>query len=376
MAKTAREQELDRSTMMEGFVKQSSWQGAVITPLAQDVSVRKFFRLVNGDKTAILMDARPPLEDTAMFEFMRNKFDKIGLNVPEIYETDHDKGFVIMEDFGDERCYELVSSAKKTLDDMHATCVGTLVKKHAINLKEAKERCNLLVADDRKSVNKIYEACVDVLIHKYKADPEVALDQSVAYSDDYWLFRVEQFLLHYMPHVVGREPTEKERKKFLSLFKDAIANSHGLDDVLLHGDYGVQNIYYFKDTKSVGLIDFQDMTDARGNMMSSPAFDLVFLLQDVRTAVSDDLEQEMKQRFIDGVGFTQKQIEQFNKEYAIIGTAQAVKCLGLFARLSYVDKRDEYLKFLPNCLRSLNKNLSNPELKAIKAWFKKSKIEI
>ncbi len=342
MTKAALEQEIDRSTIMEGFIENSSWNGSKIVTLKQDVSVRKFFRLILGDKTAILMDARPPLEDTAMFEFMRNKFDKLGLSVPEIYETDHENGFVIMEDFGDVRCYELIT-------------------------------------ETRTDLNEVYSACIDTLAHKYFADPEIALEQSVAYSDDYWLFRIEQFLLHYMPQVVGREPTEDERNEFLNIFKKLIGNAHKLDNVLLHGDFGIQNLYYKPErgeVKSIAIIDFQDMTDARGNMMGSPAFDLAFLLQDVRTSVSDELEQEMKKSFIEKVNFSDEQIELFNSEYAIIATAQSVKCLGLFARLGYVDGRKEYLQFISNCILNLRRNLVNPELKELKAWFTKANVEI
>jgi len=328
-----------RAGKRQEFIATTKWADAKFEPLAQDVSVRTFFRLEKDGKKAILMDARPPLEDVSMFEFMRNKFDKIGLHVPEVYNIDTKNGFVIMEDFGDTRCSHLVTEKKEDL-------------------------------------NKLYSLFVDVLVHKFNADPKVALEGSVAYSDEYWLFRVEQFLLHYMPQVLKREVTEEQPEEFLNIFKELLAKSHKFDDVLLHGDYGVQNLYYFPEeqgVKSIGLIDFQDMTDARGNMMGSPAFDLVFLLQDVRVAIDPKLEELMLEKFIKDTNITD--VEAFTSEYSVIGTAQAVKCLGLFARLGYVDGREEYLKFIPNCMRNLRQNLSHPDLKGIKDWFTKNKIE-
>lgn len=329
-----------RSAQMRGFVDQTQFAGAPLIALRADASVRRFFRVVKDGKTAVLMDARPPLEDTAVFETMQRKLHTIGLTVPQVYACDHALGLVLMEDFGDERYFELITQKKE-------------------------------------SVDKLYALAVDVLVHKMKADPAIALAESVAYSDEYWLFRVEQFLLHYMPHVLKREATAGEREDFLGLFHDAITSAHNFDDVLLHGDYGAQNLYYMPErggVKSLGLIDFQDMTDARGNMMGSPAFDLVFLLQDVRMDLPAGLEAEMLKRFMDNTGIQDRTM--FEGEYSTIGTAQAVKCLGLFARLGHGQGRSEYLNFIPYCWRNLNNNLTHPSLKGIRDWFSKNNIDL
>ncbi|MBI3440386.1 MAG: phosphotransferase [Proteobacteria bacterium] len=329
-----------RVQQMRTFVDRTAWAGSPLIPLCIDTSVRRFYRVAKGKNTAVLMDARPPLEDTTIFETMQKKLSTIGLSVPELYVCDHEHGLVLMEDFGDERYYELVS-------------------------------------EKRGDVKQLYTLAVDALVHKYFADPAVALEQSVAYSDEYWLFRVEQFLLHYMPHALGRTATIGEREDFLGLFREAINATHKFNPVLLHGDYGAQNLYYLPDRpgiKALGMIDFQDLTDARGNMMGSPAFDLVFLLQDVRVDLPATLEAAMRQRFIEKTGI--KEVSDFEGVYATIGTAQATKCLGLFARFGYGNKRTEYLKFIPYCWRNLERNLSHPDLKGIRDWFTKNKIDI
>ena len=45
------------------FLASCGWQGAEILPLAGDASFRRYFRVVDGDRSAVLMDAPPPHED-------------------------------------------------------------------------------------------------------------------------------------------------------------------------------------------------------------------------------------------------------------------------------------------------------------------------
>jgi aminoglycoside/choline kinase family phosphotransferase len=322
------------------FIDATDFSGSAILPLRIDTSIRRFFRVAKGGRTAVLMDARPPMEDTAVFELMRDKFARIGLTVPEIYAADHPHGLVLMEDFGDERYFELLTDKKESMD-------------------------------------KLYGLAVDALVHKFFADPAVALYESAAYSDDYWMFRIEQFLLYYMPHAMGRAPTQGEREDFLGVFRAAVTAAHKFDPVLLHGDYGAQNLFYIPDRpgiRSVGLIDFQDLTDARGNMMGSPAFDLVFLLQDVRIDVPPALEAALRSRFVEKTGI--KDVHDFEGVYATIGAAQATKCLGLFARFGHVNGRKEYLDFIPYCWRNIATNLRHPELKGVRDWFVKVGIDV
>jgi aminoglycoside/choline kinase family phosphotransferase len=108
--------------------------------------------------------------------------------------------------------------------------------------------------------------------------------------------------------------------------------------------------------------------------MGSPAFDLVFLLQDVRIDIPQTLEKAMRDRFIEKAGI--KDVHDFEGVYATIGAAQATKCLGLFARFGYVNGREEYLDFIPYCWRNIANNLKHPELKDVRDWFAKNKIDI
>ena len=156
------------------------------------------------------------------------------------------------------------------------------------------------------------------------------------------------------------------------MFKDLLDRAHKLPDVLLHGDYGLQNFMYLPDRpgiQALGLLDFQDMTDARGNMCGSPAFDLMFLLRDVRAHYAEEMIVKLTNRFIAGTNLNAKDMDQFEYECAAITAAQSAKCLGLFARFGVVNNRPEYLPFIDNCWRNLRWAFAHPGLADVKMWF-------
>ena len=59
--------ELNFPEGLEAFLAQAGWQGAAIEPLAGDASFRRYFRIRQGERSAMLMDAPPPNEDPAPF---------------------------------------------------------------------------------------------------------------------------------------------------------------------------------------------------------------------------------------------------------------------------------------------------------------------
>jgi aminoglycoside/choline kinase family phosphotransferase len=230
-----------------------------------------------------------------------------------------------------------------------------------------------LIQSGSKQPPELLTLAVDALIAKFHADPTIALDGCIAYADEYWLFRIEQFLKHYMPLVRKQPVTDTARAEYLGVFKAALDRAHVLPNILLHGDYGVQNLMYMAGRpgiKAVGMVDFQDMTDARGNMSGSPAFDLMFLIRDVRADFSDELMEQMRERFFQGSGLTDR--VQFDYECSAIVAAQSAKCLGLFARFGIGNNRPEYLPFLANCWRHLRWALGHPDLAQVKRWFEQN----
>ncbi|MEP5717443.1 MAG: aminoglycoside phosphotransferase, partial [Alphaproteobacteria bacterium] len=53
----------ERDDLIAGFLNQHGWGNAARSVLAADASFRGYYRLADGDRRAVLMDAPPPKED-------------------------------------------------------------------------------------------------------------------------------------------------------------------------------------------------------------------------------------------------------------------------------------------------------------------------
>ena len=56
-------------------------------------------------------------------------------------------------------------------------------------------------------------------------------------------------------------------------------------------------------------------------------------------------------------------------DYAALAALNEARILGVFARLVVRDGKPRYLEFMPRMWRQLERNLANPALVGVKAWF-------
>ena len=143
------------------FLAAAGWGEARVEPLAGDASFRRYFRVVEASRTAVLMDAPPPHEDPRPFVHVAEYLTGLGLSAPAILHRDLDQGLLLIEDFGGNRMREYVDAH---LDQEQA----------------------------------IYTGVVDVLIELHKHDPAIGL---TPHGLDQWLNEVGLFTEWYCPAV-------------------------------------------------------------------------------------------------------------------------------------------------------------------------------
>ena len=297
------------------FLAAIGWGDAEIRPLAGDASFRRYFRVVENDRSAILMDAPPPHEDPRPFLQVARWLGERGFAAPAIYGEDLERGLVLLEDFGDARMRETADAAPE-------------------------------------SELRLYEAAVDVLVrlHAHESAPVEPYDAAVYHRE------AGLFTEWYCP-AVG---LEVDAQGYVDAWDMALAPLlEGHTPVTVLRDYHAENIMLIEGAESLGLLDFQDA------LAGHPAYDLVSLLQDARRDVEPALETAMLDRYkrITGAG------GDFDVAYHVLGAQRNAKIVGIFTRLWKRDGKPRYPGLCPRVWRYLERDLAHPALKPVADWF-------
>src|SRR5262245_50800322 len=271
---------------MTAFIDKIDWAGSERRPLAGDASTRRYVRLAQRGRTAILMDqprgsetaACPPSaspEDrrklgynamarlagpdcrpfAAVAEFLRSQ----GLSAPAILAHDYDAGFLLIEDLGEGRFADLMAQGRP-------------------------ER-------------PFYEAAIDALarLHDTPAPKSLAApgaQPTPLLSYDALAMEAEVLLLTewFYSAASGRAISGGAQQEFVESWRAALAKLEVEKPVMILRDYHAENLMWLDERADVaraGMLDFQDA------LSGSPAYDLISLTEDARREVSVDLADAM-----------------------------------------------------------------------------------
>lgn len=306
------------------FLATAGWDDAVIDPIPGDASFRRYFRLrrASGER-AMLMHAPPPEEDPGEFLRVAAWLTEHGMRAPQIYAKDAPAGWVLLEDFGDDRMRDWLDQHPDAEIPAYETAIETLVE-----------------------------------LHQRPAGPFSPYDLATYQRE------AELFTQWYCPA--------------LGLTVDAAGFAAALDAVLapmmprqaravtVLRDYHAENIMLLGDPRdgaphhqAQGLIDFQDA------LIGHPAYDLVSLLQDARRDVAPALEAAMLAYYCERAGAD----AEFAADYARLGAQRNAKIVGIFARLYKRDGKPRYLGMIPRVWAAMERDLAHPALEPMARWF-------
>ena len=302
---------------IEPFLESAGWAGAAIEPLAGDASFRRYFRIRDGERTAMLMDAPPPNEDPGPFLRAARWLDANGLRAPRILADDAERGLVLLEDFGEARMRDYLDQWP---------------------------------GDERE----VYTAAIDTLVTLHNLPPGPFLD----YSMSEYQREVRLFVEWYCPAQALSVDVESWARAWEDVMRNALPRQR--PGVTVLRDYHAENIMLLGNLRKQGLLDFQDA------LVGHPAYDLVSLLQDARRDVSPELEAEMFDYYVRKSGVAQ---DDFLADYARIGAQRNAKIVGIFVRLCKRDGKPRYLDLIPRVWALLERDLSHPALGPVAAWF-------
>ena len=273
-----------------------------ISIASSDASFRRYFRIKTADDSFIVMDAPPQNESIGAFLKIGNILKKIEVNVPAIFEYDTRAGFILMQDFGGETYLDILNENNQ---------------------------------------QRLYNDSIKSLINMQKF---VKKDLCQSYTQkiffDEMLLFIEWYLRKYKKYELG----SKEYDELIIWFKEISKKVSGQEKCFVHRDYHSRNLMIQK-SNNPGILDFQDA------LIGPITYDLVSLLKDAYIEWDEEIvldhsvrywEKAKKNRLISNLEFS-----KFYKDFEYMGIQRHLKILGIFARLSIRDKKNQYLENIP-----------------------------
>lgn len=294
--------------------------------LGGDAGFRRYFRFAQGPGL-LAVDAPPASEDTGQFIAIAAFIAQQGLRSPRIIAADAERGFLLVEDLGDQLLFKRLNN--DNADELYSLAITNLLK-----LQRSADAPSLIPRYDRSLLRR---------------ELEIFSDWFVGQLLNYPLNNTEQELLSHT---------------FLLLEDAALAQPQ----TFVHRDYHSRNLILC-DHGELGVIDFQ------GALWGGITYDLVSLLRDCYlrwpAARVNGWALDYRQQAINtGLIAAQVSEAEFLRWFDWLGLQRHIKVLGIFARLQLRDGKSGYLQDLPLVLRyTLEVAETYPELKPFADWF-------
>ncbi|PPR80043.1 MAG: hypothetical protein CFH01_00028 [Alphaproteobacteria bacterium MarineAlpha2_Bin1] len=312
----------NKLNQLEDFLIKNDIKPEQIILMKSDASNRRYARIYNQKKSIILMDDQESI-NLEKFLSIADIFENLGLSVPKIFIKDIEKGFFLLEDFGDETYNNFIQN--------------------------------------NSEYDYLYESAVDVLGILQNANIPGDLE---IFSENRILKEVSIFLEWTVPYYFGDTKNLILRNNFINNWKEIAKIIHSKSNVITHFDYHIDNLVWLKNRtnhRRVGILDFQDA------LIGPQVYDLVSLLQDARINVNEKLQKKLKNRYLKSYRGSK---DEFNLIYDFVGAQRNTRILGVFARLKLRDNKVGYQKYMNRVWENLIDNLKNPELKNLANSYK------
>lgn len=311
----------DRQTEIAGFLRECDLSTAQMKSLAGDASSRRYFRLSDGARPLVLMDAPPSKgEDVRPFIHIGQWLQSVGLSSPKTIHADPDRGFLLLEDLGDD-------------------LIARVVEK------------------DKTQEETLYGAATDVLLDLHGLKPPTGL---AIYTPRIMAEVIEPAFEWYLRGCGGNT---SQKNELIDRFEDILNTHCPTADVVVLRDYHAENLLWLPDRKGVkrvGILDFQDA------LIGHRAYDLVSLLHDIRREVTPAVEEAMINRYLEASGLDET---SFRAAFSVLGVQRNLRILGVFARLCIVAGKRSYIDYLPRVWSLILKELEHPSLNPIRSML-------
>lgn len=318
------------SELISGFLGDSS-NKISMTIIGVGGSDRNYYRIRNGNKTAVLMECAKLDPDYQRHIIYTEFFKKNSVPVPELLGSDTGgsahpifvkRGYVyaLFEDLGDISLYSWLKCQKETpvIEDLYKRVIDIMVNLHT------------RVSDDVS---------------------DCPLLQSRVFDAEHLRWETDYFIKRYVSGLRGISVPN------LSLlgkeFDRLAAIVDTFEKAVVHRDFQSQNIMVAKD-------DVPRIIDYQGARIGPPSYDLASLLWDPYSPIDGGSRERLLEYYINGVrdyhGRTFNE-EAFRKTIIPCRLQRHMQALGAYGFLSVVKGRSYFLKYVPQTIQYLKEEV-------------------
>lgn len=294
--------------MIEWLAGIGGFENAEPQPASGDASFRRYFRVVDGDRRHIVMDAPPEREDCRPFVRMATILDAMGMNVPRVLQANPEQGFLLLTDLGETSYLAVLSADAEKADRLYEDAIGALVR---LQGKGAQFQSQL-PPYDRKFLLAEMELFITWLCNRH-------LDLSLTAGD-----------------------ISRWRQTCIALADSALQQTR----VFVHRDYHSRNLMVC-DNNNPGILDFQDALEG------PLTYDLVSLLKDCYIKWPAQRIHDWSMNYYEMLAGDLKSAlpdDAFTRAFDLMGVQRHLKASGIFARLDDRDGKPDYLPDIPRTL--------------------------
>ena len=301
----------DRKEELTQWLDGLGYQDYTLEIASEDASFRRYFRLQQGDNSWIVMDAPPEKEPCDAFVNIAKKLTGIRLSAPEIIHENHDQGFLVLTDFGDESFLQALTP----------------------------ENANSLYGDAKSAILQMQT--------RINADDLPEYDEALLRQE------MDLFKEWFLEKLLNIELTPNQLGLWQMTVDTLVKSALEQPQVFVHRDFHSRNLMRIGPEiarRNPGILDFQDA-------VKGPAtYDLVSLLRD---CYIDWPEPQVDQWALDFYDFAVLDhlegvpASQFMRWFNLMGVQRHLKAIGIFSRLKLRDGKDQFVGDIPRTLNYL-----------------------
>ncbi len=295
-----------------------SWSGKQpqsIVPLPAHGSVREYYRISKGSRTAIGTFNEDRAENIAFLEFSRH-FNKVGLAVPEIYIDDLDKNIYLEQDLGDVTLFSFLSEEREK-----AGFSDKIIKAYE-DVVKALPQFQIKAANDLN-----YNLCY----------PRHSFDkQSMMWDLNYFKY----YFLKLAKIPFDEQKLENDFKKFTRFLLSTER------DYFLYRDFQSRNVMLLEGKPY--FIDYQ------GGRKGALQYDIASLLYDAKADIPKEVRLHLLETYMTAlksmINLNRETFLEFYYGYVFIRIMQA---LGAYGFRGFYERKSHFLKSVPYAIRNL-----------------------